>query len=56
MSAAYPCPCRGHRVLDAMPGSYGIRPVCFREDDGVQFRRPTVLCWWLPTFWRRDHP
>ncbi|MFF7997777.1 CPCC family cysteine-rich protein [Streptomyces sp. NPDC007917] len=31
MSAASPCPCpcRGHRVLEAMPGSYEIRPVCW---------------------------
>jgi hypothetical protein len=113
-------------VLDAMPGSYEICPVCFwEEDDGVQFRWPAMgggankvsligaqrnyqdfgacdergrrfvrpsaedepldpawrpvdltrdpfadwaaedrapwpddrsgLCWWLPTFWRRDH-
>ncbi|WP_411073114.1 CPCC family cysteine-rich protein [Streptomyces sp. cmx-4-25] len=125
MSDRYPCPCCGHRVLDAMPGSYEICPVCFWEDDGVQFRWPTmgggankvslieaqrnhqdfgacdrhglrharppagdepldpawrpidptrdsfedwaaedrapwpddhsVLCWWLPTFWRRGH-
>ncbi|WP_276147159.1 CPCC family cysteine-rich protein [Streptomyces sporangiiformans] len=40
MSASSPCPCRGQRVLEAMPGSYEIRPVC----------------WWLPTPWRRDHP
>ncbi|MEV8086645.1 CPCC family cysteine-rich protein [Streptomyces nigra] len=115
----------GHRVLDAMPGSHEICPVCFWEDDGVQFRWPamggganevslieaqrnyqdfgacdehgrqyacppaddepldpawrpidltrdsfedwavedrvpwpddhSVLCWWLPAFWRRDH-
>lgn len=25
-----------------MPGSYEICPVCFREDDGVQFRWPTM--------------
>lgn len=42
MSDSYPCPCCGHRVLDAMPGSYEICPVCFREDDGVQFRWPTM--------------
>ncbi|MFH9606643.1 CPCC family cysteine-rich protein [Streptomyces sp. NPDC017448] len=36
------CPCCGHRVLDEMPGSYAICPLCFREDDGVQFRRPTM--------------
>ncbi len=126
MSDRYPCPCCGHRVLGEMPGSYEICPVCFWEDDGVQFRWPTmnggankvslseaqrnyqdfgacdehgrryvrpqaddepldpawrpidlaqdsfedwaaedrapwpddrsVLCWWLPTFWRRTHP
>lgn len=109
-----------------MPGSYAICPVCFWEDDAIQFRWPTmdggankvslidaqrnyldfgacdqngrrfvrppapgepldpdwrpidvtrdsfevwgaedwapwpaepsVLCWWLPTFWRRDQP
>ena len=125
MSDSYPCPCCGHRVLGAMPGSYEICPICFWEDDGIQFRwvamaggankvslieaqrdyqdfgaghdpgrrcarpptedepldpawRPidlardsfedraaedctpwpedlSVLCWWLPTFWRRDH-
>ncbi|HEY5835740.1 CPCC family cysteine-rich protein [Streptomyces sp.] len=125
MSDRYPCPCCGHRVLDEMPGSFEICPICFWEDDDVQFRWPTttgganrvslieaqrnyqdsgacdqhgrkyvrppaedepldpawrpidltrdffedwdsavhtpwpddrsVLCWWLPTFWRRDH-
>ncbi|MDX2622394.1 CPCC family cysteine-rich protein [Streptomyces sp. NPDC012486] len=42
MSDSYPCPCCGHRVLDAMPGSYEICPVCFWEDDGIQFRWPTM--------------
>ncbi|MFE2330103.1 CPCC family cysteine-rich protein [Streptomyces sp. NPDC059385] len=126
MSDRHPCPCCGHRVLDAMPGSYEICPVCFWEDDGIQFRWPTMdggankvslieaqlnyqefgackqrvrqfvrppaedepldpawrpidlthdsfedwaaedrapwpddrsaLFWWLPTFWRRNHP
>ncbi|WP_342746937.1 CPCC family cysteine-rich protein [Streptomyces aidingensis] len=42
VSNSYPCPCCGHRVLDAMPGSYEICPVCFWEDDHVQFRWPTM--------------
>ncbi|MFR9795356.1 CPCC family cysteine-rich protein [Streptomyces sp. MS06] len=33
VSDSYPCPCCGHRVLGAMPGSDKICPVCFREDD-----------------------
>ncbi|MFJ7128024.1 CPCC family cysteine-rich protein [Streptomyces sp. NPDC098101] len=37
-----PCPRCGHRVFDAMHGSYGICPVCFHEDNGVQLRRPTM--------------
>ncbi|MFC9943745.1 CPCC family cysteine-rich protein [Streptomyces pratensis] len=128
MSDRYPCPCCGYLVLDEMkfPRSYAICPVCFWEDDVIQFRWPTVdggankvslieaqrnyqdfgacdqhgrrfarlpaadepldpawrpvdvtrdsfevwgpeywapwpsdlsvLCWWLPTFWRRDQP
>lgn len=123
VSRRYPYPCCGHLVLAEMFNSYRICPVCFWEDDGVQFRWPTrpgganrvslveaqrnyqdfgaceersrslvrpaapdepldprwrpidlkrdsfeeweaedrlpwpddrsVLCWWLPTFWRR---
>ncbi|UUU31647.1 CPCC family cysteine-rich protein [Streptomyces sp. CA-210063] len=42
MSNRHPCACRGHLVLDETPGSYAICPVCFWEDDGVRFRRPTM--------------
>ncbi|MFH8396799.1 CPCC family cysteine-rich protein [Streptomyces anulatus] len=42
MSDSYPCPCCGHRVFDDMPGSHEICPVCFWEDDRVQFRWPTM--------------
>lgn len=42
MNDSYPCPRCGHRALDAMPCSYEICPVCFWEDDGVQFRWPTM--------------
>ncbi|PWK67852.1 Cysteine-rich CPCC [Streptomyces sp. CG 926] len=38
MSDRHPCPRCEHLVLDAMPGSYGIR-----EDDGVRFRRPAMV-------------
>jgi len=43
VSDRYPCPCCGHRLLGEMPGSYEICPVCFWEDDGVQFRWPTMV-------------
>ncbi|MEU3278059.1 CPCC family cysteine-rich protein [Streptomyces antibioticus] len=42
MSDSCPCPCCGHRVLSAVPGSYKICPVGFWEDGGVQFRWPTM--------------
>ncbi len=42
VSDRYPCPHCGHRVLDEMPGSFDICPVCFWEDDGGQFRWPTA--------------
>lgn len=43
MDTRRPCPCCGHLVLnveDGWPGSHEICPVCFWEDDGVQFRWP----------------
>lgn len=39
----YACPCCGYRTLESEPpGSYEICPVCWWEDDGVQFRDPTL--------------
>jgi Cysteine-rich CPCC len=38
---AYPCPCCGYLTLGLRPpGTYLICPVCFWEDDGVQFEDP----------------
>jgi hypothetical protein len=34
----YPCPCCGYLVFDQEPGSYGICPICFWEDDLSQLR------------------
>ncbi|MFD4970262.1 CPCC family cysteine-rich protein [Streptomyces sp. NPDC058424] len=42
MSRRHPCPCCGHLILEEMPGSYAICPICFWEDDAVQFRWPTM--------------
>jgi len=37
----YACPCCGYRTLHREPpGTSDICPVCFWEDDGVQFRDP----------------
>jgi Cysteine-rich CPCC len=37
----YPCPCCGYLTLNtADRGSYDICPVCFWEDDAVQFEDP----------------
>ena len=37
----WPCPCCGFVTLEeAPPGSYFICPVCFWEDDPVQFDDP----------------
>ena len=38
----YPCPCCGYYTLARKPpGTYELCPVCYREDDGVQFEDPT---------------
>jgi len=37
----YTCPCCGYKTLDEKPpGTYDICPVCFWEDDAVQFDDP----------------
>ena len=37
----YPCPCCGFLTLEEEPpGTFEICPVCFWEDDQVQFRDP----------------
>jgi hypothetical protein len=38
----FPCPCCGFLTLDEeSPGTFAICPVCFWEDDDVQFRDPS---------------
>ena len=37
----YPCPCCGHLTLaEEPPGTFEVCPVCFWEDDDVQYRDP----------------
>jgi hypothetical protein len=37
----YTCPCCGYRTLESEPpGTYIICPICFWEDDGIQFDDP----------------
>ncbi len=37
----YPCPCCGYyTLLNEPPGTYELCPICFWEDDGVQYRDP----------------
>jgi rubredoxin len=38
----YACPCCGYLTLrEAPPGTFAICPVCYWEDDDVQFKTPT---------------
>ena len=38
----YTCPCCGYKTLDEKPpGTYNICPICFWEDDPVQFDDPS---------------
>lgn len=37
----YPCPCCGHKTFDEEPlGTFDICPVCYWEDDNIQFANP----------------
>ncbi len=37
----YICPCCGYRTFtDPTPGSFDICPVCFWEDDNIQYNNP----------------
>jgi hypothetical protein len=37
----YTCPCCGYKTLsDQPPGTYEICPICFWEDDQIQFNDP----------------
>ena len=40
MKNKYPCPCCGYHTLSEEPGSYGICPVCYWEDDKFQRENP----------------
>jgi hypothetical protein len=40
--SAYPCPCCGHLVFEAPPGSDDICMLCFWEDDATQLRFPDL--------------
>ena len=39
----FTCPCCGYLVFDEPPGSYGICPFCFWEDDALQLEFATTL-------------
>ena len=37
----YPCPCCGYKTLDEEPpGTFALCPICYWEDDDVQFDDP----------------
>lgn len=37
----YACPCCGYNTLDEQPpGTFGLCPICYWEDDNVQFHDP----------------
>lgn len=41
MRQRYPCPCCGYYTLNREPsGTFELCPVCYWEDDDVQFRDP----------------
>lgn len=41
MNKLYTCPCCGYKTLEEEPpGSYEICPICYWEDDNVQFENP----------------
>ena len=40
----FPCPCCGYLTLEEpSPGSYSICPICFWEDDIIQFEDPDYV-------------
>jgi len=40
----YTCPCCGYKTLpEPPPGTYNICPICFWEDDDVQFDNPDFV-------------
>jgi hypothetical protein len=41
-SQRFSCPCCGNRTLsESPPGTFEVCPVCFWEDDDVQFKNPS---------------
>jgi len=40
----FPCPCCGYLTIgEEPPGTFEICPVCFWEDDNVQFENPNYV-------------